>query len=485
MTRILQITSYPTQRPLHGGQLRAHHTARVLEASGHSVDRMAVFSRSQYPAAGEVPSVDLDNATTARRLPEIWPVLDLTTSELAATDETCFRAFARRAQAAQADILMLEEPWLWPAVRRWRAHLPSAPPVIYNAYNIECRAKASILADAEIPAAAGIAAEVEALERGLAASAAAVSATTAEDAAVIADWTGRTVTVARNGTVLRPVAHLHRILPVPLEPWHRFLLFVGSAHPPNATGFWDMVIPALPELRSGQLIVVAGGVSHLIQERLDREGPVYLARDRLVLFGQVSNMALSCLLGNAAGMLLPITYGGGSNLKTAEALVSGLPIVGTSQAFRSFDEYADLPGVAIADTQAAFAAAIRDLFDGASTGVGDAGAAGTAVGQHIAADCLAGRGHGGGGSVTAKVGEWGKRRGEVAPVGRLPQCRSPHPKCSQRLEDRSVLNGCLLNHAPCSTPRGARRVSSAALLLAQRERSHAQIRPSSRSDRAC
>ncbi len=367
MTRILQITSYPTRRPLHGGQLRAHHTARVLEASGHSVDRLAVFSRSQYPAAGEAPSVDLDSARTGRRLPEIWQVLDLTTSELAAADETCFLAFANHVQAAQPDILMLEEPWLWPAVRRWRERLSSAPPVIYNAHNIEGRAKAAILADAKIPGATGIAAEVEALERGLASSAGAVSATTAEDAATIASWTGKPVAVARNGTVLRQADHLHRILPAPLEPSHRFLLFVGSAHPPNATGFWDMVIPALPQLRSFQRIVVAGGVSHLIQTRVDQGGPVYLARDRLVLFGQVSELTLSCLLSNATGILLPIPYGGGSNLKTAEALVSGLPIIGTSQAFRGFDDYAGLPGVAIADSPAAFAATIRDLFDAGGT----------------------------------------------------------------------------------------------------------------------
>ena len=205
-----------------------------------------------------------------------------------------------------------------------------------------------------------------ALERELAQSSDAVSATTAEDACVIEEWTGRKVAVARNGTVLRNLAHLKHILPAPLEPRHRYLLYVGSAHPPNVAGFWDLVAPALSVLRSNQRIVVAGTMTHPIRSRADQLEHFHLGRDRLVLLGQVGELALDCLLSNATGILLPITYGGGSNLKTAEALVSGLPIVGTSVAFRGFGEYMGWPSVTIADNPAAFAAGIRSLF-GANT----------------------------------------------------------------------------------------------------------------------
>lgn len=364
MTKILQITSYPTRSPRHGGQLRAHHIARVLEASGFSVVRLAVYSRSHYPAAGEDPVVDLDASHTERRFPEIWPLLDMTTSELVATDEACFHAFANCLQASQSDVLILEEPWLWPAVKRWRQREPTPVPVIFNAYNIEHRAKAAILADANIPDIEGIIAEVDALERDVTQNAFGASATTAEDATVMRAWTEKKIVVARNGTQPRHVEHLWHILPEPLEPWHRFLLFVGSAHPPNAAGFWQMVIPALHVLRTDERIVVCGGVSNLIQSRIDREGPAYLARDRLVLLGPVSNLTLDCLLCNARGILLPITYGGGSNLKTAEALISGLPIVSTSQALRGFGDYVDHPAITMADNPAMFASGIRHVLDG-------------------------------------------------------------------------------------------------------------------------
>jgi hypothetical protein len=78
------------------------------------------------------------------------------------------------------------------------------------------------------------------------------------------------------------------------------------------------------------------------------------------------------LIANAHALPLPIGYGGGSNVKTAEALAAGRPIVATGAAFRGFDEYRSLPSVTLADTPLAFEAAIRanpfpDAYDGRTT----------------------------------------------------------------------------------------------------------------------
>jgi glycosyltransferase involved in cell wall biosynthesis len=371
--RIAHLTPYPTRQPRHGGQLRAHHAARALEAAGHVVERISVFSSTHYPPTADEPAVDLAAVRPRHRWRDVPQVADMTLGDLAATDAASFAALAARLDAARADLVMLEEPWLWPAVRRWRAGRP-LPPVIFNAYNIESRAKAQIRADAGVAEAAGIVADVDALERDLAATAAGATATTEEDAAVLRAWTAAPVVVARNGTVARRTAHLHGILPAPLDPQLRYVLFVGSAHPPNASGFLALALPALPVLRSTERIVVAGDVCTLLAPVLAAGGPNFMLRDRLVLLGPVGNLPLDCLLGNAAGILLPITYGGGSNLKTAEALISGLPVVGTSQAFRGFADFADRPRVTIADTPEAFAAGIRRALDAGPSGpAADAG----------------------------------------------------------------------------------------------------------------
>jgi hypothetical protein len=56
--------------------------------------------------------------------------------------------------------------------------------------------------------------------------------------------------------------------------------------------------------------------------------------------------------------LLPITQGEGSNLKTAEALLSGKPIVATSHSFRGYEEFQYLPHITIADDPREVKAAI-------------------------------------------------------------------------------------------------------------------------------
>ncbi len=363
MTRIAHLTPYPTRRPRHGGQLRAHHAARALEAAGHVVERIAVFSSLHYPPSGDEPAVDLAAARSRPRWRDVPQAADMRLGELAATDAACFALLAARLDATRPDLVMLEEPWLWPGVRRWRASLAVPPPLVFDAHNIESRAKARILADAAIAEAARIVADVDALERDLARAAVGVIATTAEDAAVLRDWTAGMVVVARNGTVARRTGHLHGILPAPLDPSRRYVLFVGSAHPPNASGFLTLALPALPVLRSTERIVVAGDVCTLLAPVFAAGGVNFMLRDRLALLGPVGDLALDCLLGNAAGILLPITYGGGSNLKTAEALVSGLPVVGTTQAFRGFSEFLGAPRVTVADTPGAFAAGVRRALD--------------------------------------------------------------------------------------------------------------------------
>jgi glycosyltransferase involved in cell wall biosynthesis len=169
--------------------------------------------------------------------------------------------------------------------------------------------------------------------------------------------------VATNGVEARQRAHLGGALPVPLRSKHRYLLYVGSAHPPNLTGFRRVMPHVLEALRPDERIVAAGGVAHLIYSWLYREGPAHLARDRLVLLPDVTDLALDALIHNASGIVLPMDSGGGSNLKTAEALHSGLPMVATRTAMRGYEAFTDMDGVLIAESPQEFSTAIRRVFD--------------------------------------------------------------------------------------------------------------------------
>ena len=79
----------------------------------------------------------------------------------------------------------------------------------------------------------------------------------------------------------------------------------------------------------------------------------------------MNDLNLSALIENAACIVLPIEYGGGSNVKTAEALLSDRRIVASPASMRGFDELRYLPGVTVANGPAEFGAAVRSaLADG-------------------------------------------------------------------------------------------------------------------------
>lgn len=358
---ILQFTTYPIEHARHGGQIRALNTKRTLEEAGFQVENFAVFSQHSYPSGR--PRIDLSLAAGPRLYPHYWQVSDFTSGEALSTDKALYGDLCREVRSKSVDVVLLEEPWLGRAILRLKNEGVLTAPIVYNSYNIEYEAKKLILEDAAIPETADIVAQIRALEQDLTAQSAACSAVTDADAAIMALWTSADVAVARNGTVKRKTAHLRGVLPAALDPAFRYMLFTGSAHPPNVSGFVELVLGSLHRLRSNERIVVVGSVCDPLYHQIQVTETPFLIRDKLCLIGQLSDYALSCVIANASGLLLPIVYGGGSNLKTAEALVSGKPIVATGKAFRGFEEFSATPRLRVADDKVGFANAIRATFD--------------------------------------------------------------------------------------------------------------------------
>ena len=134
------------------------------------------------------------------------------------------------------------------------------------------------------------------------------------------------------------------------------MLFVGSNHWPNLQGLrWfldEVFFPHLAKHRT--TLVVAGSVT---------EGGEWPVSPFIVYLGRVGDLAP--LYAAARIALLPILEGGGSSVKTAEALVHGVPIVATSSALRGLDQVA-WQGVVIADDPDDYGRAILDLLGDAA-----------------------------------------------------------------------------------------------------------------------
>ena len=197
--------------------------------------------------------------------------------------------------------------------------------VVYSSQNVEAPLKRGVHAGQPDEVTDAVVRRIERLERDVVAAADLTIAVTDSDAETYRGWGGRRVVVAPNGIVERPTD------PERLAHWRShldgtpFALFVGSAYPPNIYGFWQMFTPSMAFLAPDERVLVAGGIGGvLFHDPASREWE-RINTSRIVLAGQVTEGDLAALLVLASCVVLPITIGGGSNIKTAEAIFSGRP----------------------------------------------------------------------------------------------------------------------------------------------------------------
>ncbi len=275
-----------------------------------------------------------------------------------------FAAFAGAVRAARPDLLQFEEPFLWPVVRRLQAEgqLKNVA-IVHSSYNFETTAWRD-LRHAGAPLSDASLRDVVALEREIALACDLIISVSESDASTFRAIGASPVCVAMNGTAsLLPTTDA-KALDAYLAARTPYSLFVSSAHPPNAHGLIDLAVAATGHpVRHGE-ILICGEVGGLIRAapRVQQAARVL---DRARYLGWVESGLLDALYAGARAVILPKTLGGGSNLKTAEALASGRPIVATSRAFEGFEAFTALPGVTITDEPDRFWAAVDTLLSDA------------------------------------------------------------------------------------------------------------------------
>jgi Glycosyl transferase 4-like domain/Glycosyl transferases group 1 len=368
--RILQLSTHTTLIPQHGGKLRSHHVARVLEHEGFELQRLAFCHRVGDDVDDpREPIIDIrampfwENGEFDAYGPCRFRLSDYLGTPAALRVPSILAEFDERVRAARPDVILLEHPWTWPLLARLDEVRSGAVRVVYNSQNVEIALKRRVMEDENMWAPPGVLEGIEALERDLVAHATGVSACTRVDADAYVDWGARRVVVAPNGGVRRERGHLLDIVRWPIEPAHSYALAVGSDHPPNVSGFMDLVLPSLPLLRPFQRVVVAGGACRGIGQALEAKGLTRMAEGRLILLGPVDEFCLDCTIANAHVLLLPIQYGGGSNVKTAEALLSRRLTVATATAMRGFHGFSDVPGMTVAEADGDFGRAMLAALD--------------------------------------------------------------------------------------------------------------------------
>ena len=353
--KIVTLSTYPVSQPFHGGQRRLDAILRCLRKAGHEAEALPLFFASNYPDHDATEARTALPGSLLRDLYEAGLREDLHMHRLLEPGVRAFDEARARLKEIGPDVLFFEQPWLFPLLDALLEVLPDPDRVrvVYGSQNVE-----SVLVPERYRA------ETRALEEAMVRRADLVIAVSAADAGVLAGWRpagGRAVpvVVAPNGCW---PPEIDTTLPRPLD--EDYVLMVGSGHAPNAEGYWDVIgrIPGCipPDAR----LVVAGGVGELLKND-PRHRHFRRLNDHLVqVTGMVSEERLQALLAHARAILLPIKSGGGTNLKTAEALLTLKPVIAMRPAFRGFEEAMTLGGVHVAETEDAFRGYVRGLFAG-------------------------------------------------------------------------------------------------------------------------
>ena len=358
--RILLLSTYPAVNPAHGGQHRLSQIAKALDADGHSVEFRGILGSASYggtPGYLRFPGTDaLSRYLANPMLMEDWAI-----GQYAADPAGGFKPLSKLC-GDRYDAVFCEQPWLFQFAYKQFAQKRRRPLLIYGSQNVEHRLKYEI---SESYLTAALAEKYSSLvenEECFAARNSDLNVVVSDnDKQWITSVSNTPVVLAPNGVAdrragLRDVQRSNSV-----ATCRKFALYCASSHPPNIQGFYDIFGNGIGCLAPDERIVVAGGAGAQIaaDSRFNRVSGL---SKKFVAAGEVTESELSGLLATAHVIILPITRGGGTNLKTAEALWSGRHVVGTTISMRGFEDFSSTRGLVIADEPSAFQKAIREAM---------------------------------------------------------------------------------------------------------------------------
>jgi hypothetical protein len=357
----LLLSTYPFVNPTHGGQVRLKNISHAYHEAGWRVHSVAIYSEKIGPQYTGPYDIYFDHKSHLRLYKnEIIPfVADLQSGKYALTNPI-FNKIVKYLPDV-LEVIHVEQPWLWPLAKELVGLDKYRNTILVNGtQNIESDLKRSIFDSYSVVSEDALI-EIKELEITACREANITIAVTEKDLKYYKEHINGMGLLAPNG--ISPwVASNNKLnewrAKLPSGPW---LLYVASAHPPNFTGFIECIGDSLACLPPDGRIVIAGSVSVHIHRVMSETRFHSLNLSRLQLLFELSDEDLAAVKTLAPAYLLPLKDGGGSNLKTAEALYSNSIVVASRHAFRGFESFMHSAGVHICDTKKEFQSVIRDL----------------------------------------------------------------------------------------------------------------------------
>lgn len=357
--KVIFLCTYPIGNPTHGGMHRARAIVNHYRSLGHEVRVAGVIGSDQYPK--EDGFIEFPGRTALATVAE-HPFLieDFCIAKLFGGGGEWFeRLVGKLSDFRNPEVIHVEQPWLFDFAMLFRERVAPGARLIYGSQNIEADLKRSIAIEYFDSARADECCEfVRQVELRAIKQADAIVAVSEQDRLWISERADVPVILAPNGVHRWQVTEDGRREARTHSCGRAYALFTASAHPPNIAGFFNIFSGGFGSLRPDEKLILAGGIGWTV-EADDRVHASAKLAEKLVLAGFVSEICLAALIDEAHCLVLPITEGGGTNLKTAEALWAGKHIVATPTAMRGFEAFSNARGVTIADNPAAFKRALR------------------------------------------------------------------------------------------------------------------------------
>jgi glycosyltransferase involved in cell wall biosynthesis len=343
-----------------GGPARIHHMGAVLRAAGHRVSYVVIAANHPSERLGQLDMLRVVERPFRAKLDHIYSDVDL--AHRAAADRSHVRAITEHLRSLETTAIILEHPFLIDTVAAVAANL--AVPLVYSCANIEHR----LMHDLERfmfdwKRRTDRFEEVRALEQRSIDAATSVTAICRTDQTMLRAEFGAESVLVPNGSSLADYP-----LPRPDHPSRRAdspvdFAIAGSAYWPNTEGLAMIAWPSLAFLPPIMRIHVAGSMSREILKLRSVERRHSANASRMTLRGFLEADELVATFHAARAILVPIFTGEGSNLKTADALASGRPVIATERAMRGYEDVlaADASGVVVVSDVDQFRAAMAEV----------------------------------------------------------------------------------------------------------------------------
>lgn len=369
LKRILVIGTYPITDPQHGGQKRAAAIVDAYKSTFTNVQYVAVFFRGFY---SDYSTTDIAiSKETEKKATNSLFMSDVVCGEAIFDDPTVKKKMTKLLQSFRPEIIHVEQPFPYLGLSKLLEELECSPKIIFGSQNIEAPMKRAILlnAGADIQKTDEAERLIHGLESQLSKDSMLVAACTPSDLEAHRKMGAIKLVLAPNG--------IEKSVPTDqaLTYWeNRFasigvknkILYVGSAHPPNWIGFFDMVGKGLGYIPDDSKIILAGSICDYFDKEISGTKTLNIEDAtfwlRALSAGRLSEDKLSALIELSDVIILPITEGGGSNLKTAEAILADKKVVTTEHALRSFEWFKDFPNVWVANEKSKFQEAIMNAI---------------------------------------------------------------------------------------------------------------------------